>query len=542
MRFTKLFAAGLCLSTLVGFTACNDDDVKIVDNAVPSMDLASTQAWIEGGKDLVVKGVLSDNDGIKYIDIVAPDLLVNKRIDLVDIYGEAPTTYELNYKIGTSYKQIEERDTYPVEITVTDVAGNKTTQNITARLDGDQTAPVFSAAPTGTVTYLVTYGTPASFEINFTVSDNNAIDHVVIELEDVTDPAQVFNIDGFPKTINVGKNLYVHNETVTLPDDQERIINVTITAYDEAVSEESHATAVKAVYKLSQQLPSDLPLYLCDVASAADLSKDVFGVPMAIDNIAPNVYVARYFNEKAGNEVCILGQKGDLGPINIGPSKEDSSIISTNLDNSGKFVLDQAGVYYKIVINTETKEYEVSNYSIEDAIDPIMHMHYGEDDMNTWWETNNMDDIWWQKFIIGPAGDPGSVEGNEMTQDANNPHIFYKENWNLEAGQMNFAIQAWHSHGWWNFETWRVDNSTDPEKFMYYGNVHPDTPHYQGNYDYFEWKYGDVPGFNVDSWGDESYRKQFVPDNWTKPTVAVGGTYKFVFDAHLERAKLVPQN
>ncbi len=175
-----------------------------------------------------------------------------------------------------------------------------------------------------------------------------------------------------------------------------------------------------------------------------------------------------------------------------------------------------------------------------EAIDPVMHMHYGGNDLNTWWEVNNMDAIWWQEFYFGPATSPKEV--THMTQDPKNPHIYYLEDWKLESGEeMNFFIHNWHHDGWWNFVTWRVDNSSDPDKFMYYGNVHPDTPHYQGNADYFEYKYGDVEGFDINSWSDENYRKQFVPDNWVKPTVTTGGTYKLIFDAHLERARLVPQ-
>ena len=33
-----------------------------------------------------------------------------------------------------------------------------------------------------------------------------------------------------------------------------------------------------------------------------------------------------------------------------------------------------------------------------------------------------------------------------------------------------------------------------------------------------------------------------VSDNWAKPTVNVTGNYKLIFDAHLERAKLIPAN
>ncbi len=34
---------------------------------------------------------------------------------------------------------------------------------------------------------------------------------------------------------------------------------------------------------------------------------------------------------------------------------------------------------------------------------------------------------------------------------------------------MNFVIHNWHSDGWWNYCTWRVDNSAEPEIFGYYG-------------------------------------------------------------------------
>ena len=561
MRFTKLLAVGLCISAFAGFTACNDDDVKIVDGANPVVDTQAMQAWIEGGKDLFVKGNVTDNDGIKYIDIVCHDLLVNKRIDLVDIYGEAPTSYDLNYKIQTA-ERIEPKASYLLTLTVTDMAGKQTAQDITVRLDGDQTAPVFTAYPTGTITVLVYDGEPATFDLNFTVSDNNAIDHIVIDLQDATDPADVFTIDGFPRTINVNKSLYVHNETIGLPDDKERKLNITITAYDESVSEASHATAVKAVYNLSKDLPSDMNLWLCDVESAADLSKDVFGVPMIIDNIAPNVYEARYYNEKAGTSVCFLGQKGDFGPVCIGPSKEDSSVLGLGVATTNRFVLDQAGVYYKFIINTDTKEYEVSTYSIADAVDPVMHMDYGGWDLNTW-DDWGVADPWWQEFYFGPAGGPGDIRVR-MEKDPNNPHIYVAENWDLSAGQANFIIHCWHSHGWWNYVTWRCDNSDDPERILYYGKAFRTYPagtytnrdtDFIGNEDYFQYRFGDpekvaymYPGASTDwqeiynKWDMGSFTQSYTPDRWIKPTVQNAGKYKLIFDAHLERAKLVPQN
>ena len=562
MRFTsKFLAAGLCLSALVGFTACNDDDVKIVDGAAPVLDTQSTQAWIEGGKDLVVKGTVTDNDGISTIQIVCHELLVNKTIDLIDIYETAPTSYDLNYKIQTS-KNIEERDSYTLTLTVTDVAGKKTSQEIPVRLDGDQTYPVFTAYPTGTITVLVYEGEPATFDLNFTVSDNNALDKVVIDLKDATDPENVFTVDGFPQTINIGRSLYVHSETITLPDDKERLLNISITAYDVAVSEDSHPTTVNAVYKLSQDLPTDMPLWLCDVNDPADLSKDVFGVPMIIDNIGPSLYEARYYNEKAGTQVAFLGQKGDFGPVCIGPSKDDASVLGTGVKTVDRFVLDTPGVYYKFIINTDTKEYEISTYSIDEAVDPVMHMSYGGWDLNTW-DDWGVADPWWQEFYFGPAGGPGDIQAR-MEQDPNNPHIYVAENWNLEAKQISFILHCWHSHGWWNYVTWRCDNSEDPERILYYGKAFRTYPagtytnrdtDFIGNEDYFKYRFGDpekvaymYPGASTDwqeiynKWDMGSFTQSYTPDNWIKPTVPAAGKYKLIFDAHLERAKLVPQN
>lgn len=101
-----------------------------------------------------------------------------------------------------------------------------------------------------------------------------------------------------------------------------------------------------------------------------------------------------------------------------------------------------------------------------------------------------------------------------FTQDATNPHLFYlDEPLFLEAGKtMNFVFHNWHSDGWWNYCTWRVDDSDNPEIFGYYGSVvNP-------------------------AWTE----KNWVGDNWAKPAVNVTGNYKLIFDAHLGRAKLIP--
>lgn len=534
--FSTCLATGICLSAIAGLSSCSDDDWKDVDGANPEVQLVSVHERTEAGRSIKVKGQLADNDGISTIDLVCHELNLNKRIDLIDIYGEPQKSYDLDYEF--KIQESQPGDAFTIDVVTTDIGGREDRQQVKVTLDGDFTYPVFSAAPDKEITVILKPST--SFNLQFTAEDNRVIDYVEIDLKDITageEGAQ--SLDGFPRRVEGnGTGRLEFSEKLSLPS-EEAILLAEVTAYDREANEAPHATSITSKINV-QPLPDFEKLYLCDVATAAELNSDVFGVPMLVDHVGEYKYRARYYNEKAGTEICFLAQKTDFGPICFAPSNEDAATLGDDPNEVGRIRLDQAGVYYLIDFDTYNRTYSLSTYSIADAVDPVMHLHYGSDDLNTWWETNNMADIWWQEFYFGPASGPGDPK--KMTQDAKNPHIYYLEDWNLEAGEeMNFIIHNWHSSGWWNFVTWRVDNSSDPDKFMYYGNRHPDTPHYTNNDDYFEYKYGDNPDFDISKWGDEGYRKNFVPDNWVKPTVAVGGKYKFIFDAHLERARLVPQ-
>lgn len=99
-----------------------------------------------------------------------------------------------------------------------------------------------------------------------------------------------------------------------------------------------------------------------------------------------------------------------------------------------------------------------------------------------------------------------------------------------------------------------MDNSSDPSKCVYYGCALPDNDHFKGTTEYFDWKYGSLTpeqfkfmypnageSFDVNAWGGEDYRKNFIGDNWIKPVIPAEGKYKLIFDAHAERIKLLPQ-
>ncbi len=528
--------AFLGLPALLALTACsNDNEWKDVDGANPALSLTTTHERSEAGRSIKIAGKVTDNDGIASIDLVCHDIKLNKHINIIEIYGEPLKEYDLDYSFKIQEDQMG--DDFNVEITITDVGGRKETQNLRVTLDADWSAPYFTTSPDAEVMVLIKEKT--SFNLKFSVADNRVVDYVDIDVVDVTDGETAPKpVEGYPRRVDGnGTGKLDFSENLVLPS-KAATLQVTVTAYDKEANEAAHSATFKSLVKV-QELQDMEKMWLCDVKNEDDLSSDIFGVPILCDHVGPFQYEVRYYNEKAGTEVCLLGQKGSFGPLCFAPSKENAQVLGDNPDEVNWIKLDQANTYYLISFDTFNGKYTTQTYSVSDAIDPVMHMHFGGDDLNTWWDWNN--EPWWQEFYFGPMSD-GPREVAKMTQDSKNPHIYILEDWKLSQGDnLHFVIHNWHHDGWWNLATWRVDDSEDPGKFMYYGNIHPDNDHYTGNADYFQWKYGDK--VDINQWGDEGYRKQFVPDNWVNmKSIERGGTFKFIFDAHTERAKLIPQN
>lgn len=518
-------AAAIGLSA-AGLYGCSDDSKwDDVDGAAPQIDVTSDHIMTQGGRDIHFAGKVADRDGISAISLRCPELQLDKTISLIEIYGEPLKEYDLDYLFHIDENEIG--DDFVVEITVTDIGGRNVVKNVSVTMDGDFTPPVFLISPDKEVMVLIKPIT--TYNLRFTVQDNRVIDYVEVEMP---------GVDGFPLRIDGNDRSYIEfSQKLPLPAEK-GTYNVIITAFDKPAQDgEVRSVQCNSVVTVDET-PDFEKLWLCDVNSPAELNSDIFGVPMLVDHVGPYQYSARYYNEKAGTKICFLAQKTDFTPICYGPDQQYNGLLGDDPDTAGRITLDQGGVYYKIDFNIKTGVYTLQTYSVDDAVDPVMHMHFGQDDLNTWFDFNNFDGIWWQSWYFGPASGPTDVIS--MRRDTANPHIYILDEWKLQPEKMHFILHNWHHDGWWNYTTWRVDNSADPEKFMYYGSFFPTNPHFESNADYFDYKYGGNPDFNLASWADEGYRKSFVPDNWCEPTVTTAGTYKLIFDAHLERARLVP--
>lgn len=529
-------SVALGLPALLAFIACsNNNDWKDVDGASPTISLVSAHERTEAGRSITIAGKVTDNDGIASIDLVCHELNLNKTINIIEIYGKPLTEYDLDYSFKIQENQ--QGEDFNMDVTVTDIGGRKDVQTLRVTLDGDWTPPYFTTSPDKEVIVLIKEKTV--FNLKFAVSDNRVVDYIDIDVVEVSAgedaPAP---IEGFPRRVEGnGSANFEFSENLILPS-KESTLKVTVTAYDREANEAAHSVTFSSLVKV-QELKDMEKMWLCDVSEESELNSDIFGVPILCDHIGAFKYQVRYYNEKAGTEVCLLGQKGSFGPLCFAPSKNNPDVLGDNPDEINRIKLNKANTYYLLTFDTFNATYSSETYSIADAIDPVMHMHYGDNDLNTWWDKWESD-AWWQEYYFGPMFD-NPKEVLKMTQDSKNPHIYVYEDWKLNAGEnLHFTIHNWHHDGWWNCVSWRVDDSAEPSKFLYYGNVHPDNPHYTGNADYFQWKYNGA--VDLDKWGQEAYRKEFVQDKKVDiKKLERGGTFKLIFDAHTERARLIPQ-
>jgi hypothetical protein len=507
-RFLKVSLLCALFATGVFVTGCSDDNgYPDVDGESPVVALKTSHIQSGAGHDFTIEGTLTDADGISAIKLQCADLYLNKTIDLIEIYGEPQTSYDLSYKFSISRDEVGEQ--FTVKVTVVDVGGRETSQDVLITMDGDFENPVFSLAPDKAITVLMKADRNPQYTLNFTVTDDRKLDYATIEIPELT---------GFEtRTVSAeGQSSLTFKEVIVFPN-VSQVYTINLAAYD-AVGNSVTTTCSLTV----SEMPDFEKMYLADVATDEELNSDVFGVPMVINHTGEYQYKARYYNKAAGTEIFFLPQKTSFTPICFGLDPEDSNKLTDDPELAKPIVLDAPNVYYEIDINVKQSTYSIKTYSVTEATDPInyeygqlcdMPRNEGEPQFN---------------FYIGWGDSPQNAGEHLFVQDANNPHLFYYpatgSTWSLQSGEeMNFIISNYHPNGYWDQVEWRCDNSTDIEKFGYFSKANNVNPNWEGT--------------NRQWWDGSS-----VQDNWMKPVVTNGGNYRFEFDAHLGRGKIVPAN
>lgn len=486
------------LSLALWMTGCGDDnDYADVDGQSPTLAFTAQHVQSATGRIFTVAGKVTDADGIATIRLVCSDLYLDKTIDLIEIYGEPQTSYDLSYNFTTKANELGER--FTIAVTVTDVGGRSVTQDVLVTMDGDFENPTFvSGAPDdgGLLPVILREGETPTLELNIALSDDRGLDYIEVDIE---------GIDGFPdrKELNAQAE-GTYTRTVTFPFDVQEY-SYTVAVADTAGKIVTRAATINVTDVMDYE-----KMYLSDVATEAELTADVFGVPMCIDHTGEYQYQAIYYNAQAGTEVYFLPVASSFS-VRYGINSSDESRLTNDPALLTPFILDEPNAYYVINIDILNLTYEfVKTYPASEAQDPWpTSMVYGTATMDKWNDGGST----MMDFTFGLTS-TNPTEVVAFTQDTTNPHIFYSEPMDLASGeQMNFIIHNYHTDQWWNFVRWCSISDTDLDVFGYYTGSAFKNPDYTGPTN--------------------------QNDVWSKPTVTTGGTYRFYFDSHLGRAKLI---
>ena len=477
----SLLAALLAMTAVTFATSCSDDDnFSDVDGKAPTIALETDHIQTEAGRQFTIAGQVKDADGIRSIRLQNSDMLLDKTINLLELYGDSLIyDYKLAYKY-TSKKDWTDSSSFPVNITVEDIGGRTTSATLTVSADGDFTNPEFSVAPSGELTVLVQN---PKLTLGFTVTDNKRLDYIQVEC-----PALGINdrIDAAGQAELQIKKVY------DVPSEKQSCL-LTVTAFDKFNNKVMAQSTVNV-----DEMPDFEKMYLADVESAKDLTSDVYGVPMVIDHTGPYEYTAHYYNQKAGTKVRFIPQMTDFEPICFGVDPSDNSVLINDASSALGIELNEVA-YYEIKLNIVTGAYSVKTYeptTEKMTLDGSTTIDFGDGS-----------GAQPAQICLAGGGLPGTPswttnQNNDafiLSQDAANKYLLYRE-CELEAGtEIEYTISQTHWWGWWPEPYWRFDGSEFNEK-------------------------------NVKNGGD----------NMKKSKVPATGKYRIEFDYHLLRSRIIP--
>lgn len=477
MRRKYLF---LLLLPLLFVNGCKKENSFVdVDGLPPDVVLESESIATEPGREFVIKARIEDKDGLRSVNLKNIAFHLDKTIDLT--LDNTIYTYDLSYKFTTESDL--QGNSFPVEITVTDLGGRTTNTTVLITMDGDFTNPVFTIVPDNAITVLLKSTT--RLNVKFTVQDDKALDQVIINIPEIDYSRVVKEFSNSGKTLEF-------NETITLPSTL-ATYTLSLRAIDKAGLETSRSSVITV-----SEMPDFPKMYLTDVASATQLNSDVFGIPMLIERTGEYTYRGRYYAESAGKEIRFVPQKTDFSPISFGRDPDNTSLLTDDPDISLPIILPAKG-YYEIIFNVKTGIYSVNPYTPMDtpiAIGSSMYLDATRPGEGA---------IPLQIGLVG-SGIPNAGNWNTsqpliLQQDSENKYLFSVE-MTLQAGAViEFIIQTQHSWGWWPEPFWRWDRGEDPESNVANGGENPAT-----------WR------------------------------INTGGKYMFKFDSHLKRSRFYPIN
>jgi len=200
-------------------------------------------------------------------------------------------------------------------------------------------------------------------------------------------------------------------------------------------------------------------LYLCDVKSQADLTGNLFGVPVAMDKVSSHTYQITWYARNDNTSIRFIPNPASLTPVAIGLDAPGSAKLTTDAAKSQPIILAQKG-YYKITVNTLLLNYTVAQAAPQGAaFDQVALVGRG------FYDYPNMN---WQNAL------PDIILLDKSTA---NPFLFTKTiRLGTPPGQSYTTAQfiLTTNNGWTNF--WRFDKAVDPARAVFNGGNNTEIP------------------------------------------------------------------
>jgi len=441
----------LIFAILVGLSACKDDEPDFPDvTNDPSITLYASTIHTVQGRVIRLEGTVKDDVGLKSINLNNDNWYLDKTITFStdSLIKDYDLWYDFIVPAGSPNSDDQ------VIITATNVGGRIYTLHVVVKMDGDFTAPTLAVSSPVDGLILPTV-TPNPLDISCTISDSRRLGYFVVKEETLA----FYDSISFESTATTS---YDYQKTLDLPADP--------AAYEFAfmvADTAGNTTEKNVVVKVSADYDK---MYLSDVQEEADLTTDLFGVPMLIDKIAPFTFRAKYYADHANTEIKFLPQKSSFSPHCYGVDPNNSNKLINSATEALPIVLPEKG-YYQIDFNLETMEYEVAQYQPTDKpYRDYVYITDNEDEINAglYVGTLSLVGVGWTDFQNTTGwGWDGPNANKEMTEDPENPYIWSRTE-ELE-GTFELIFDGHHPWGWWTSPFWRFDSKTTPEKTVMNG-------------------------------------------------------------------------
>lgn len=334
------------LMTVLCFTGCKEETTVFtdVDGLNPSIELTTEHIRTEFGKQFTLTGKITDNDGIKSIQLICSELDLEKTIDLLSIYDETKYEYDLSYKF--TMPDESELSEFTITVIVTDLGGRTTEQSIKITPDGDSVAPVISEInPADEIVYVLLEEGGTSHNLSFKVTDDKGLDYITIVIPGL-------NVNEMITVEEGGKELNV-NKTFALPFENNEY-DVEISAVDLLGNIQNYTYKIIA----SNTIDYD-KMYMVDFEDDSELALYAWGSHITMTRTDAYTYTATYYSH--GNAKLRFPVSNTNFDTCYGESKINSGKLTTDINDMQSVTIENQG-YYDITINVLDLTYTITEH------------------------------------------------------------------------------------------------------------------------------------------------------------------------------------